>query len=311
LHLEDCRLSAYESVAHGLQVLDCVTEWIDTQQTPQPLWDAGDSFLNRLATLQGDLRHLRNQFTSIAAEIVELQGTVRTHLHLTQDRQNFILFVLASVYLPLSLTTSFFGMNMRTTIPASRQGFSNWTASWIENLPVETRNSTKALVSTIGSSRNLTHSWKTFTITTACLFFTLPLSLTIGAISRKAYRGTINFATTHWRILAVYPILTFVVCSGGWMGNIIYFICNGFLILFLSVKLYQAWKSNQGVRPRFLMLCLTSLIFGLDNYLYHFFNGIPLMMIPWLILLYASVQPLFWPWWMRWRRRRQADNAQA
>jgi hypothetical protein len=180
---------------------------------PQPLWDAGESFQDRLETLQGDLRYFRDQFTRIAAEIKELQQTIHEHLHLTQNRRNFILTVLAAVYLPLSFATSFFGMNISTATPPSPQGFFNWTASWIEYLPVDTQNSTKALVSTIGSSEALNHSRKTFAITAACLLVTLPLSLTIGTISRLAFRGTTYVATTYWHGLAVFPSLAFAACS--------------------------------------------------------------------------------------------------
>jgi CorA-like Mg2+ transporter protein len=205
MHLEDCRVCAYKGVTHGLQVLDRVTKWVDLQNTPRPLWDAGEPFPNRLAALQGDLRYFRNEFTGIAAEIEELQKILREYLQLSQNRRNLIITCVAAFYLPLSFTTSFFGMNLRPTTRASPQGFSNWTASWIENLPVETRNSTQALVSTIGSSGNLTHSWTTFAITIACLFFTFPLVLHFGAI------GMTFLATRHSRYPTRIKILYCVV----------------------------------------------------------------------------------------------------
>jgi CorA-like Mg2+ transporter protein len=159
---------------------------------PQPLWDAGESFQDRFETLQGDLRYFRDQFTRIAAEIKELQQTIHEHLHLTQNRRNFILTVLAAVYLPLSFATSFFGMNISTAAPPSPQGFFNWTASWIENLPVDTQNSTKALVSTIGSSGTLNHSWKTFAITAAFLLVTLPISSLFFLIHLWRFTGSVS-----------------------------------------------------------------------------------------------------------------------
>ena len=164
MHLEDCRESAHEGVVHGLQVLDSVSEWIDTQQMSQPLGYAGESFQSRLATLRCDLDFFCDQFTKVGKEVKELQQTLYEHLDLTHNRRNFILTIIAAVYIPLSFAATFFGMNINTTTSAGPQGFSNWTASWIDSSPADIQNSTKALVSTVGSSGALSYSWKTFII---------------------------------------------------------------------------------------------------------------------------------------------------
>jgi hypothetical protein len=144
VHLEDCRASAYEGAVHGLGVLKSIMEWLGTQQTSQPLWDAGGPFSDRFATLRRDLEHFCREFSTIRNGIKELPETLHEHLDLTHNRRNFILTIVAAIYLPLSFATSFFGMNMNTTTSAGPQGFSNWTTSWIEDSPDNIQNSTKA-----------------------------------------------------------------------------------------------------------------------------------------------------------------------
>lgn len=212
LHLEDYRASAQDGILHVLRVLETVTQWVDGQQQTQPIWDAGESFDDRLSTIKQDLTFLRDQLTEISKGVKELQQTLREHLDLTHNRRNFVLTLVAAVYLPLSFATSFFGMNINTTTPAGPQGFSNWTASWIEDSPVEIRNSTKALVSTIGSSGTESYPWKTFIITSVCLLVTLPISLTFGTIFRLTYRSTTYYAT-YWRVLALPPSFAFITFS--------------------------------------------------------------------------------------------------
>lgn len=305
MHLEDCRESAHKGVEHGLRVLDSVTEWIYNQQLSQQLWDAGLSFESRLATLESDLHFFRDQFPKVGKEIKELQQTLHEHLNMTHNRRNFILTIIAAVYLPLSFAAAFFGMNINNTTSAGPQGFSNWTASWIDSSPADIQNSTKALVSTVGSSGPLSYSWKTFIITTVCLLVSIPLSLTIGGILRLAYRGTTYYAT-YWRIFAVIPSVAFVFFSifgsSPWLpfaNGYLSLICNLVLAIFVLVKTYQAWKSKKKLYFWFVMLVFTSGAFCV-TIMWRFF---PAMLIPWLLLCYMWLRP----WW----RRRQQEKARV
>lgn len=291
---------------HGLRVLDCLSKWIDTQQISQPLWCAGESFQSRLATLQSDLDFFRDQFPRVGKEIKELQQTLHEHLNMTHNRRNFILTIIAAVYLPLSFAATFFGMNINTTTSASPQGFSNWTASWIENSPADIQNSTKALVSTVGSSGPLSYSWKTFIITAACLLVSIPLSLTIGGLLRLAYRGT-TYYVTYWRIFAVFPSVAFIFYSifgnSPWLpfaNAYISLTCNLFLLIFVVLRIYQAGRGNKGLNYWLVMLAFTpgpicmTFIFGI----------VPSMLIPWLFLCYYA--------WLRpWGRRRKQEKARV
>lgn len=293
---------------HVLHVLDSVSKWIDNRQISQPLWSAGESFQSRLATLRGDLVFFRRQFSNLRKEVEKLQQTVHEHLDMTHNRRNFILTIIAAVYLPLSFTATFFGMNMNTRTSAGPQGFSNWTAYWIDNSPADIQNSTKALVSTVGSSAALNYSWETFIISAACLLFTLPLSLTIGGILRLAYRGTTYYAT-YWRIFAVFPSVAFMFFSV--MGSlpilpdpfiIISSFCNTILLLFETWKTYQAWRGKKGLHFWIATLAITAAFFAVD-----FFSGyFPAMLIPWLCFCYAWLRP----WWKRRQRKKvQVEDA--
>lgn len=305
VHLEDCRSSAYEGMIHGLEVLDSVSEWTASRNFLQPLWDAGDPFVDRFAVLQQDLEFFRDHFSDIEKQVKELQQTIHDHLELTHNRRNFILTVVAAIYLPLSFVTSFFGMNMNTTTSTGPQGFSNWTTSWITNSPVDIQNSTRALVSTIGSSGTQSYQWKTFIITALCLLVTLPLSLTIGGGLRLAYRWTTHYAA-YWRIIMIVPGLTFVLFSiwsfpwipGIWGSSFVYLWCNGILILFLSIKMRKVWRRKQ--RPVWLaMWAVTITFFGLDLLT----PMVPMMVVPWAYFLFV--------WFRPWYRRRKQEKTKS
>lgn len=317
MHLEDCRQSAHKGVVHGLRVLDCLSKWIDTQQISQPLWCAGESFQSRLATLRSDLEFFRDQFPTVGNEIKELQQTLHEHLNMTHNRRNFILTIIAAIYLPLSFAASLFGMNINSTTSASPQGFSNWTASWINGSSVDTQNSTKALVSAIGSSGPRSYSWRTFSITAACLLVSIPLSLSIEDLLRLAYRGTI-YNVSYWRVFAVFPSAAFIYFSifGAipiYHNDLIlenygysyvipysaysYFIsmaCNVLLSLFLFRRM-RKFTIIQGI---IILAPIPPLV--VVTFIFRW----PVMLYTWLTLLYFD-------WLMPWWRRRKQKKARG
>lgn len=267
----------------------------------QTLWCAGESFQSRFASLQSDLDFFRDQFPKVGKEIKELQQTLHEHLNMTHNRRNFILTIIAAVYLPLSFAATLFGMNINNSTSTGPQGFSNWTASWIDSSPAEIQNSTKALVSTVGSSGPLTYSWKTFIITAACLLVSIPFSLTIGGILRLAYRGT-TYYVTYWRVFAVFPSVAFIFLSifgntPPLANNWLFLACNLLLFAFMAIRAYQTWKVGNYF---YLLMVFAAIPIPLAvSFLY----GLPLMLIPWLFLGYAWLKP----WW----RRRKQEKARV
>lgn len=279
VHLEDCCESAHEGVVHGLRVLDCLAKWIDTQQMTQTLWCAGESFQSRLASLQSDLDFFRDQFTKVGKEIKEVQQTLYEHLNMTHNRRNFILTIIAAVNLPLSFAATLFGMNINNTTSTGPQGFSNWTASWIDSSLAEIQNST---VSTVGSSGPLTYDWKIFFITAACLLVSIPFSLTIGGILRLAYRSTTHYVT-YWRIFAVFPNVAFIFFSI--FGNTpppsipwLYLVCNSLLFSFMA---FRATRTRSLGNNYYLWIAMAIM---LSLSLTFAFKFVPLMLIPWLLI---------------------------
>jgi ABC-type sugar transport system permease subunit len=245
----------------------------------------GKPFTDRFAVLQQDLEFFRESLSHIEKQVKELQQVLQDHVDVAHSRRNFILTILAAIYLSLSFTTSFFGMNINTTTPAGPQGFSNWTASWIMNSPVDIQNPTKALVSTIGSSAPQSYPWKTVIITAICLLVTLPLSLTIGGGLRLAYRWTTYYAT-YARIIAIVPGMTFIFFSilgqkrAGYLmpgfGFYISVFFNSSLLFFLWRKRLGALKRKQRGSVWTSMLIVTLICFALD----FFIPYVPIMVVP-------------------------------
>ena len=305
MHIEDCRSTAHQGVKHGLSVLHSIHGWISTQQKQTRFWDAGKSFEDRAAELKTDLDFICDELAKLEGEISVLKHTLYEHQALAHDRRDFILTLLAAVFLPLSFASTFFGMNMNTMTSPSPTGFSNWTATWIDESPAEMQNSTRALASTIGTSGTLTYNWTTYIVTAVCLVLTLPLSLTLGSILRTAYRNTAYYAT-YWRAFAIFPGLAFILFSifGVLLpyGFIPYFICNGFLLLYLLFRLRWVWKSRQRVVFWQSLTILTGLCLGLD-----FLTGaFPMMVLPWLWFALAWVLP-----WLKRKKQAKARGQDA
>ena len=305
MHVEDCRSTAHQGVKHGLSVLQSSHYWVSTLQTQTRFWDAGKSFEDRAAELKADLDFICDELAKLEGEISVLKHTLYEHQALAHDRRNFILTLLAAVFLPLSFASTFFGMNMDTMTSPSSTGFSNWTAAWINESPAEVQNSTRALASTIGTSGTLTYSWKTYIVTTVCLLLTLPLSLMSRGILRAAYRNTAYYAT-YWRAFTILPGLANVtVCILGEFfpyGLFSFFICYGFLLLYLIFRLWRAWKSRQRLVFWQSLTILMIISFGLD-----FVTGwFPMIVLPWLWLALSWVLP-----WLKRRKRAKAQGQDA
>ena len=266
------------------------------------LWDAGRSFEDRAVELQADLEFICDGLTKMKDGIADLKHTLYEHQALAHDRRNFILTLLAAVFLPLSFASTFFGMNMNTMTSSGPTGFSNWTTAWILDSPADMQNSTRALASTIGSSGTLTYNWTTYIITAACLVLTLPLSLTIGSILRTAYRGTAYYAT-YWRAVAVIPTLGLIFTSV--FGSLfdtpgaILSISSDFIVLFyLGFKINRSWKSRQ--RRAFWIfstfICVGFFLIGIIQ---------PLVkLVPWSYFAFIW----FWPIWKRRKQEKARER---
>lgn len=201
---------------------------------------------------------------------------------MTHDCRNFILTIITAVYLVLLFAATLFGMNINTTTSASRQGFSNWTASQIKRSHADIQNSTKALVSTISSSGSWSYSWKTFIITAACLLISMPLLLTIRDLFRLAYRVT-TYYVIYWRVFAIFPSVAFYFFSifESFVRPLIpnaypSLTCNFLLLLFMAR--FRQWLYQR----LFVLIPTPRLIFMTFNW------ETPVMLYTWLSFFYFN-----------------------
>lgn len=194
IHLDACRMSSLQGVCHAIHVLENIKLWITKQQEQQRLWNGGQPFNDRIVELRGDLEFIRTELVK-AGKIQRLQKMIREHLDLTQVRHNQILTMVAAVYIPLSFTTSLFGMNMAAPAPIGEGAFSMSTNQTLAGLSPGVRGSTIAIVTAIESSGPLTWEWKKFGIVAGTLFLTLPLSLLLNRIFRWTVRSIVYSAS--------------------------------------------------------------------------------------------------------------------
>lgn len=299
IHLEDCRFSAEEFVTHALSVLESIVKWINEQETEKKLWDGGKSFQHRMEILRIDLEYLKSDLIKTSKDIEGIQNVIREQLSLSRGRRDYMFGLLAAIYLPLSFTTSFFGMNIDPYVPPGYQELSNSTKTWLKGLPVDTYNSTGALVSAINTSGSMNWSWPDFGIMLGCLLLTLPLTLAAGGIFRWSVQSATRYVK-YWRIIYLIACIAFVLFSigGNFLINdftwILGIICNLTLLLIL---IFNVWHSYPN-RSSFLyigLLLFTALCVGVQ----FFFWYLPMMIFPWV--LFASI-------WLgrRWKKWKHA-----
>lgn len=298
VHLEDCRFGAEESLTHALSVLKTLENWIREQETEQKLWDGGQSFEQRLEILRTDLEYLQDELVHTSKAIEEMQQKIREQLSLSRGRQDLILALLAAIYLPLSFTTSFFGMNMNTNTSPGPQAFSSWTNSSLDGLPADTRNSTEAIISAVNTSGSLNWTWEQFGIMLGCLILTLPLAFAAEGIFRWSVRSAAHYVK-YWRVLYVIAYIAFIFFSTAGMfinKTGFYWIaagCNCFVLLFFAFNAWNLYPARRSYLFIGLFLFTAPFIFVS---IVIFFSS--MMIFPWI--LFGCI------WlvrrWQKWKR---------
>lgn len=188
MHVEDCRAAAHAGLSHASQICHHVKTWSNSQQRSVKWWDGGQAFNDRFDTIQKDLEFLRDSIQEKETECNDLRKLLHEHVNLVQNRRIFLTTIIAGLYIPLSFTTSLFGMNMVPFSDASQRNVEDAIDMQVESLPAVWKNATMAVVSAISTSGNLSYNWITFTVTAACLVMTLPLAVLIDSIVRHSVR---------------------------------------------------------------------------------------------------------------------------
>ncbi|KAK6856440.1 hypothetical protein PG995_006627 [Apiospora arundinis] len=174
-----------------------------------------------------DLQYLDQELEKLRGNIRKDKDMLRQHLQLSSDMTGFRLTLLAGIFLPLSFTTSIFGMNIQNTPQEGLQLLSNFTNQTLAGLSVNARNSTQALVTSVANSGPLTYDWTTFAITSICVLATLPFTLTIGFILRNLVVLSAKYIV-YWRAALVVIGMPFAFMSmfGSFIGRQLFLIAR-------------------------------------------------------------------------------------
>ncbi|KAK6840113.1 hypothetical protein PG987_005979 [Apiospora arundinis] len=205
MHLEDCRKMAHHGVRHGLEVLESLDKWSKEKGIASAIQQKRD-------VLKEDLVYLDQELDKLDTSIRNDKDMLRQHLQLSSDMTSFRLTLLAGIFLPLSFTTSLFGMNIENSTQEKLEALSEFTNNATAGLSVEFRNSTQAIVSSVAKSGPLNHSWTTFAVTSLCVLATLPLTLTIGFIIRSLVVLSAKYII-YWRVALVVLGVPFAFIS--------------------------------------------------------------------------------------------------
>jgi hypothetical protein len=286
LHLKDVVESSLSGVEHGLVVITSLLEW-NKERVDQNTDDSMASNQIKLdfKVLDSDLTFLKAQLNGILKNIEQDEALLRNRFQLTQDSRLFRLTVFAGIFLPLSFTTSIFGMNMNSDTPNGPEGFSDWTTESLNGLAPETRNMTEILASTALTSQTLSYPWKTFAITSACLLMTLPFSLAIGAILRTMIGGA-ALSAVYWRggVVLIGFFFFFLSVAGQYYVDIYsWVVANAVLIILLWYMCIRKWKQKIFWFFWLPLTTLTILLYVLELAVTDLGGGF--MIGPWAILL--------------------------
>lgn len=322
MHLEDSRKIASDGVKHAVHVLDKLTLWAG--QNIQATTEERDALLHteKMASLRQDLEFCERELDRLRSYTRADQETLRQHFQMSQDLTLFRLTMLAAIFLPLSFTTSLFGMNMRNT-EEGPGSFSSVTNSTLDNITDSNmRSSAKALVSIIGSSGNVNYDWTVFAGTAVGLLFILPFTLAVGAIMRITVVSAVRYAK-YWRALTLLigGALLLAVMSASILGRFIrraaflksfepfqqgltdyydyswwdgfsrstlwllysYWAVNGFLLLGLIFLVYQSRSEGKERLFWTAQLLVTAGSFTAEMMI-DVWHAFPFMVIPWLWL---------------------------
>ncbi|KAI1126925.1 hypothetical protein F5Y10DRAFT_293275 [Nemania abortiva] len=309
-HLEDLRQAAQAGVQHALEVLDLLARWMSDEGYHEASMDS-KVFHDKLTTIARDLEFLNQELNELKLNIEKDEKILNDHFQLEQGSTVFRLSVLAAIFLPLSFTTSLFGMNIDQGIIEGDAGFTNYTNDTLSGTPPDVYKSTAALVSLIGVNSNVGFTWLTFGITAASLLVTLPLSLFVGAIARAIVVSAAKYAA-YWRVITIIAGTAFILTSilASHIDYRLVIFVNVPLILAFGWNTYRAWILNQRAVIWTSVVVITTTfffvdLFQLNAYIIYTFSPFfqsdldifPYMIIPWA---YIGLIYLI-PWW---RKRR-------
>ncbi|KAA6408190.1 MAG: hypothetical protein FRX48_07932 [Lasallia pustulata] len=119
LHLADCQRKAFQDLIAARQFLLEVTKSFAERFGSMSDDDSAKGSINVQPKLADktliDLDYLIEALRPPADDVDKLQHSIEKQMNLAQMQRSMILTVLASIFIPLSFTTSYFGMNISTS----------------------------------------------------------------------------------------------------------------------------------------------------------------------------------------------------
>lgn len=287
MHLEDSRKLASDGVKHATSVLAKLTAWAEKNIEERTESRAALLHTDKVAALYEDLEFCGRELERLRSYTGADHEMLRQHFQLSQEMTLFRLTILAAIFLPLSFTTSFFGMNMT----AGEQGpetFSNVTNNILDNITdTNMRSSAEALVSIVASSGNLNYEWKVFAGTAIGLLFILPFTLAVGTIMRTAVVSVVRYVK-YWRALTllVGGVLLLAVMATSTLGVFLPRAVRSKYDEVVQSYYRKKWGDHPSSRAE--MIRWAEILASTRNLLYPYWavNGLLLLML--LFLVYQS-----------------------
>ncbi|CAH0001758.1 unnamed protein product [Clonostachys byssicola] len=286
-HLEDCINASHCGIVHAQEVLQALSEWSQTVQsqlsTHAHVRDESKA-LTLMVALKKDFEYFKTQLEQIKERVKEDKELLRSRSQSVQELRLFRLTILAGIFLPLSFTTSIFGMNIQSDVLEGLPGLSQWTKSSLQAVSPESRTTTEILASVTITSQPLSFTWKTFGITAACLLLTLPLSLAMGAILRGLVGG-VAVSAEYWRalILMIAPFFIYLTVFGNQLSFAAWVLSNTIFVLLQVGMFIRACKKQKRRKIWVALIIVSAMSYAVSPPI----GGVGIMYIPWALILLA------------------------
>lgn len=313
VHLEDCRMAAFQSIVHGSSLIADISNSVGDLQNSQPPWQSGPSFAKRLQEIEEDLVYLEGNLVDTKTRIEQLQLMIQDYLRLKQDRRAFILTLVAALYIPLAFASGFLGMNIKNSPPSDFSGLDDFTNSTLALLPPATSNQPAALLTALNNTGGRTWELKYYWIIAISLLCTIPLSILAGGVFRLSIRFAAQ-SVVYWRLTVIgvgllisATLYLIVPLSGGFVGWIISLILHLSTLGVYSIwRVYESYRIKQGRRAWTLFMVVLFLGLGMFFYMTYGtaddFFGLMMVdsfvMFPWIYLLLMWAGPERRKWLM-------------
>ncbi|KAL2065254.1 hypothetical protein VTL71DRAFT_2923 [Oculimacula yallundae] len=241
-HLDDCTQIAIKATHDALKLLAELKSFAQSSIDITPLQSG-------IQELERDLIYLEARLEDMTNHMITLKPMLKEKLDLRQIRRNYILTVLAAIFLPVSFMAALFGMNISDPWPSADNATLaslNYTLH-ATVLPSITSNTSEVIAKNITVFQDSgTYLWTFQTYWKATIpitIGTIMVPLVIGNVFRSLSRFAFDYRG-HWRIIVIITIilsfkgLTAISVKYAYKGfwHLVYTLCLAVPALFLTAK---------------------------------------------------------------------------